>query len=162
MKVRILLISIFLGIFIFAQTQPAKAYTKSISGDPIGLIFGLFNVTYEFQTGPQNSMTIFGNYLFPTGWTALGLGASYRWYIVKEKKKKIIEGFSFGPKAMFSYWGSDVDDGGIGFSIGGEAAYKWVFGGFVVEPIVNLMIPVVKYYGNSVYFGLGVNLGYAW
>ena len=162
MKLRILLVSIIIGIFFFASVQPAKSYSNAISGDPIGLIFGLFNVTYEFQTGPQNSMTIFGSYFFPTGWTAIGLGASYRWYIVKEKKKKIIEGFSFGPKAVLSYWGSDVDDGGVGFSIGGEAAYKWIFGGFSVEPIVNLMIPFVRYYGGGVYAGIGVNLGYAW
>ena len=162
MKVRIFLIAIFLGILFFAQAQEAKAYSKAITADPISLIWGNFNVTYEFQTGPQNSLTILGSYYYPSGWSAIGLGASYRWYIVKEKKKKIIEGFSFGPKGILSFWSSSVEDGGVGFSLGAEAAYKWVFGGFAVEPIFSLMIPLVKYGTSGVYYGLGVNLGYAW
>ncbi len=162
MRLKTLLLSLLIGIFFLAEVQPAKSYSSSISGDPIALIFGYFNVTYEFQMSPTNSLTLFGSYFFPSDWTAIGLGASYRWYIVKEKKKKIIEGFGFGPKAVLSFWSSNIYDGGVGFSIGGEAAYKWVFGGFVVEPIVSLMIPLVKYYGSGVFAGIGVNLGYAW
>jgi len=163
MKYKILFTVLLAGMLLFAQPQKAKSYTKSISADPISLIFGMFNVTYEFQTAPQNSWTIFGSYYFPSSsWTVLGAGASYRWYLLNSKKTNIIEGFSFGPKAYISYWGSDISDGGVGFTIGGEAAYKWVFGGFTVEPIFNLLIPLVKYYGNSLNVGIGVNLGYAW
>ncbi len=164
MKLKILFVSMIVGIMLFVQVQPAKSYTKNIAGDPISLVWHFLNVTYEFQTGPQNSMTLYGSFFFPyAGWTSVGFGASYRWYLLQSKGNSIIKGFSFGPKATISYWGNDMSTGGVSFSLGGEAGYKWIFnGGFSVEPMFNIIIPFSSYYLSGVYVGLGVNLGYAW
>lgn len=167
MKYRIFLIALIMGLLIVPNLQSAPKYSNSLSANPIGLVFGVLNATYEWQTTPENSFTIFGSYWTLSDWSAWGFGASYRWYIVPQTGKKIIEGFSFGPRAELSYWDYLSTwynySGGLGISIGGEASYKWVFGGFVVEPQITLMINVVKVSGLSYPgFGTGVNLGYAW
>ncbi len=160
-------------IIIFSSTElsaqkkvtPVEKYSNGISANPIGLVFGFLNATYEFQTAPENSITISGYYWNFLGWTAYGFGGSYRFYIVKEEKKAIIEGFSFGPAASIGFWGyeSSLYSNATSFAIGGEAAYKWVWGGFMLEPNVQLMINVLNIEGLAYRsFGLGVNIGYAW
>jgi hypothetical protein len=157
------------ALLIFSATnlsaQKADKYTQAITANPIGLIFGYFNASYEFQVAPENTLTINGLYWGYSGWSAFGIGGSYRWYIVKEDKKKIIEGFGFGPTASLGFWNYENDgySGGTSLSIGGVASYKWVFGGFVVEPLLVLSFNLMTIEGlayNS--FGLGCNLGYAW
>ncbi len=161
-------------IIIFAMSLPSESYSagnyeNSISGDPISLIFGNINVTFEHQVMPQNSFTVFASYWSYFDWTAWGIGGSFRWYIVKEPGKRILEGFSFGPFLAVNFWSwggnTFLNDyaGGTTIAIGGEAAYKWVFSGFVVEPILRLAIPFGTLNGLSYRsFGIGCNLGYAW
>jgi len=148
---------------IFAATSASEAkggYSSAISGDALGLLFSNYlTITYEFTMSPQNSLSIFGTFYSSGGWDAFGVGASYRWYLIKSTGP-ILEGFSFGPKAGLSFWSGNGD--GTSFAAGGEAAYKWIFGGFVVEPILSLMIPFQTYGHSGVYWVLGCNLGYAW
>ncbi len=170
MKLKVFLASIilFLSLAFSNQSNAKEIYSNAISANPLGLAFGILNATYETLLSPQNSLTISGYYYsWAVDWAAYGLGGSYRWYIVKEQSKRIIEGFSFGPMASFSFWswrGIGTADGGATLSIGIEGAYKWVFGGFVVEPILTISFPVSRFSGAPSYqsYGLGVNLGYAW
>ena len=170
MKLKLIIATIILMLGLgFANPVNAKeVYSNAISANPLGLAFGILNATYETQLSVQNSLTISGYYYsWAVDWAAYGIGGSYRWYIVKEQGKRIIEGFSFGPMAAFSFWswrGTGTADGGSTLSIGIEGAYKWVFGGFVVEPILTISFPVSRFSGAPTYqsYGLGVNLGYAW
>ncbi|MGA2297257.1 MAG: hypothetical protein ABSG15_06905 [FCB group bacterium] len=163
-------IAIFALLIICSTNLWAQRYSHSISANPIGLVFGIFNATYEQQTAPINSFTVFGNYWSVLDWSAYGFGGSYRWYPhLFEDGKKPLEGFSVGPRADIGFWswtgfGSYSGYGGTSIAIGGEAAYKWVFGGFVVEPIIVLEINVSKVVGYTNYnaFAGGCNLGYAW
>ena len=149
------------------RTQ-AQAYSKSIGADPLGLAFGLFNATFESKISSTNSFTLFGSYWTYVDWSAYGFGGSYRWYFDLNDGKRPITGLSAGPFASVGFWTwggpSYIDySGGTSFAIGGEVAYKWVFGGFVVEPILRLALPVSKVNGlNYTSFGLGCTLGYAW
>lgn len=144
-----------------------KRYHQSIAANPLGLAFGLLNATYEHQVSANNTFTVSGYYWSFADWTAIGFGGSYRWYILKDGPSPI-EGFSFGPAVSFSSWDYGIDglsayDGGINLSIGAEAAYKWVFDGFVVEPIISLSFGILDIDGLSYRpLGAGVNLGYAW
>jgi len=160
MKFKFLLIAVVM-IFALTTAPDAKAgYSNAISGDALGLLFSHYlTVTYEFTMSPTNSLSLFGTFYSSGGWDAFGFGASYRWYIVKSSKQ-ILEGFSFGPKAGISFWSGDDD--GTSLAIGGEAAYKWIFGGFVVEPIISIMFPFKEYGHSGAYWVLGCNLGYAW
>lgn len=165
--VLLILFIVFSTMELSAQKRvtPVEKYSNGISANPIGLVFGFLNATYEFQVAPENSITISGYYWNFLGWTAYGLGGSYRFYIVKEETKRIIEGFSFGPAASVGFWGYETSlySNGTSLAIGGEAAYKWVWGGFMLEPNIQLMINVLNIEGLAYRsFGLGVNIGYAW
>jgi hypothetical protein len=175
MKLRTILIAFFFALLL---TPSLKAAGEKVSGaltiDPVALLFGPIYVTYEMQTDPQNSLSIHAFYDRGWwGWSGFGAGASYRWYIFdwyleKDKKQSPLKGFSFGPRATIGYysWSSDYSFldtyAGYGnklyFSIGAEAAYKWVFSGFVVEPIIRVMIPITSLGGYSGDY-MGVNLG---
>ncbi len=155
-----------------AQEKSGLNYGHVISANPIGLALGIFNATYEHRLSKTNSLTVSGYfYSYASSWAAYGVGGSYRWYLnVFEDGKKPIEGLSVGPAAVISFWSYDWDgygnspyDGGTSIAIGGEAAYKWIFGSFSVEPLFQLLISLVDISGLSYQsWGLGVNLGYAW
>jgi hypothetical protein len=152
--------------------QQTRNYDNAITANPLGLAFGIFNAQFEFQTSSNNSILIRGNYwtLFDN-WTAYGAGASYRWYVdAFDQSTTPISGFSFGPAVSFDFWSWDDDldifdyDGGTTVRLGAEANYKWVWGGFVLEPGINLMFSVsdVEGLGTISPFGLLFNIGYAW
>jgi len=154
----------------FAQEAAAKDYNQSIGVNPIGLIFGLVNVTYEQQLSAENSFTVNVNYWDFLGWTAFGFGGSYRWYLMQDQDKAL-KGLSFGPVVAVGFWSYDYDGfvlkdyaGGTSFAIGGEAAYKFIFNsGFTIEPIIQLTINVLDVSGLAYRsYSIGANLGYSW
>ncbi|MCO5252495.1 MAG: hypothetical protein M9949_13895 [Candidatus Kapabacteria bacterium] len=149
---------------LFAQ-RVVKNYNQSIGVNPIGLAFGFFNAKYEQQVSADNSFTVDALYWGFAGWSAFGVGGSYRWYLLQENDKAL-RGFSFGPAVSIGFWSFEnaTWGGGTSLGIGGEAAYKWVFeGGFVVEPYVSITFNALDLDGLSYRpFGMGVVLGYAW
>ena len=165
----ILSVAFILAIFVSSpQISTAAKYNQNIAANPLGLIFGILNVTYEQQIQPKNSFTVSGFfYSYDEDWTGGVIGGSYRFYLLQEDKRAI-EGFSFGPLAQIAFWsynGHAAYDGGSVFYIGGEAAYKWVFNkNFSVEPIFSLFFGLNQLTGLGGFqsYGLGVNLGYAW
>lgn len=162
-------------VAVFALSLPSKglmaqSYNNAISVNPIALAFGMFNATYESRLSAANSFTVSGYYWGYSSWKAYGFGGSYRWYLkLLQDNKKPLEGLSAGPAIAIGFWSWGGEtyfgayDGGTSIAIGGEAAYKWVFDGFVVEPILQFMFNVASITGLSYQpFGAGVNLGYAW
>lgn len=165
--IAVLLLAILSTANTFAQKK--VKYNQSISANPLGLLFGVFNANYEQQIAPKNSFTINGSYLSYQDWAAGSIGGSYRFYLLQEDVRAI-QGFSFGPMAQIAFWSwggpaSYSYEGGTVLYIGAEAAYKWVFsGGFMVEPILQLRFGVNQLEGLGGFssYALGVNLGYAW
>jgi len=148
---------------IYAQ-RVVKKYNQAITANPVALAFGLFNATYEKALSPQNSFTAGLNYWNYGGWTAFGVSASYRWYLFQEQDK-MIKGFGFGPMISLGQWGyeNNTYSNSTSFSIGAEASYKWIFDGFVVEPIAQINFNILSINGlNYRPFGIGINLGYGW
>jgi hypothetical protein len=167
-----------------AQTsgQTASSYSNAFSADPIRLLWGEFDASFEHKLSSSNSIVIFGDYWSLGGlWSAYGFGGSYRWYLnvtsVTGADKSALEGFNIGPIASIAFWswkGASFYDpygvlsnysGGTSFQIGASAAYKWVFGGgWFVEPNLSLLVNVGSITGFSGYnaFGFGGNFGYAW
>lgn len=180
MKLRIIL-PLFLLVAVFVSPAFSQKtigggssgggnYGQAISADPLDfLINDLINVTYEHRLGSDNSLTVFFQYYNPVEyWTGLGIGASYRWYFdIVKQGSRALEGFSFGPYGALTYWSFDDDyldyESEATLHVGIEVAYKWIFDGFVVEPIFKYGIPISKVTGLSYdYYGLGCNIGYAW
>lgn len=170
----------FLFLFVavallFGVPKTAKSYTNSLSTDVITLLNNrVFNIRYETVLSKTNSAVF--DLALDTKWenvVGFQVAGMYRWYLrdVFPVKTSGLEGFNLGAQLVLGgyVWDYPVSynhsekQTDFFFQIGGEAAYKWVFDGFQVEPRINLGIPLVKesYYSNF-YWTVGVNLGYAW
>ncbi|HRP02317.1 MAG TPA: hypothetical protein PLE30_06685 [Candidatus Kapabacteria bacterium] len=147
----------------YAQ-RVVKKYNQTITVNPIGLAFGLFNVTYEQALTPENSFTAGIVYWGYGGWTAFGASASYRWYLFQDDEK-MLKGLSFGPLVNLGMWSyeNNTYSSSTSLGVGAELAYKWIIDGFTVEPIAQLNFNVLSIDGLQYRpFGIGINLGYSW
>ncbi len=171
MKKIILFVFLFV-VFCSTSSLKVEAYTKSISTDLVQTLQNnLICINYETMLSARNSIqfsfVIDNNYSNVMGYRA---EANYRWYLrdVFPVRTTGIEGFNIGPYgAVGMYvWDNpytDRTESDFYFEIGGTVAYKWVFSGFQVEPLLKLSIPLVKEsYAKNFYWGFGVSLGYAW
>jgi len=113
----------------------------------------------------ENSITAGLRYSNYSGWSGIGITASYRWYVFQEQYK-MLKGLSFGPLVTLDFLSYETASfkNGTPLGVGGEFAYKWIFDGFVVEPIIQVHFSVISFDGSEKYrpFGLGINVGYAW
>jgi hypothetical protein len=170
LKLFVILLLAAFALSLPSKTLVAQSYNNAISVNPIALAWGMLNATYESRVAANNSFTVSGYYWGYSSWRAFGFGGSYRWYLkLLQDQKKPLEGLSAGPAIAIGFWSWDGDtyfggyDGGTSIAIGAEAAYKWVFDGFVVEPIIQIMFNVASISGLEYKpFGAGVNIGYAW
>lgn len=170
------LLALAIATLISFQSLSAQGtYKQAIAIDPLDfLLIGRLNATYEHQLSTENSLTVQFSYInYSDWWTAMAVGGSYRWYFptLFKDAKSPIEGFSAGPFARAEFWSwagpdnSFYDDYGndVSIVIGGEAAYKWIWGGWMVEPIVRLGFGLTSITGLGYdAYGGGVNVGYAW
>lgn len=160
----------FVGI---ADTSFAQQYKQAIMTDPLDLInTSRFNIRYEQMLTKKNSFTaelVYDyNYNNVHGFV---VGAAYRWYfrnLFPDVKTSGIEGLIVAPYARLGIYRHKLNtnnyDNDLGLEIGGEVAYKWVFGGFAVEPIIRLGIGATgpEYYNKGFHPWPGVSIGYAW
>lgn len=165
----IFIVAVFCN-FNFCNFNLFAAYNHAITTDPLDFInSGRVNVRYEHLFSKNNSGT--AELYFDTGddhYSGFLIGVSYRWYLreVFPIKTTALEGFAVGPFARMAFYtikhGAKDTDGSL--EIGGEVAYKWVFGGFAVEPIIRLGVPVVRpgYITAGFHAWPGVSIGYAW
>jgi hypothetical protein len=166
------------------QSQPANTgtnaiYTSAISADPIHLVFGWFDATYEYRLSVNNSILANGNYWGWNNWSGYGLTIAYRRYFSFSKggqlNKQALEGFSLGPMVGIAFWSWKGDaeynndgsqfTGGTSVQVGIAAAYKWIFnGGWFIEPnLLMLFNPVhPSHFAGFPQFDVGGNIGYAW
>jgi hypothetical protein len=175
MKTGLLKVLCIVGIAVFsfasvneshAQAR-ASAKTNVLSIDALGLIQnqGLV-VGYEWKSSTTNSWLLRAMFA-PTylNFRSFGFGAAYRFYIADSRA---LTGLSVAPAAEIIF----VQAPDLGYSdqflaIGGDAAYKWIFDQFSVEPELGVRIGIeIGKTGPSYWSGFqphfGVALGYAW
>lgn len=154
-----------------SQAAVNSSHEYALSVDPFDLLIGdALNLTFESKINNKNSFTLgFDYYHYNSNWSAIGFGASYRWYIDLFKEgKKGMNGFSVGPMAKVSWWTYDGNntnyDNSAYVVVGGECAYKWIFSsGWMIEPILRLGFGVNNVDGLDYSgWGAGINLGYTW
>lgn len=149
---------------IFAQAR-TSAKTQVISVDALGLVQrgGFITAQYEWKTAPTNSIHIRGIFSTYTTYTGFGVGGAYRFYIADSRA---LTGLSVAPVAhIFFYSSSALNKSTQVVSVGGEAAYKWIFDQFSVEPGIGLQIGFLGEdlpFLNTARFYGQVHLGYAW
>jgi len=166
------LLIIFVGA-VFCNLNLFAAYQSAITTDPLDLINShRFNIRYEHLLEKNNSITaefLFDNNYSDVESSGFLLGASYRWYLrdVFPIKTTALEGFAVGPFARLGFYNQKItvnSDNDFALEIGGEVIYKWVFGGFAVEPIIRIGFKALGpgYYSKGFYAWPGVSIGYAW
>lgn len=173
-----------------AQDKTGLNYGHVITVDPLFTATGpyanfhtnytriIFNIGYEHRLSKLNSFTVNTALHLVSNdeiYRIFSLGGSYRWYIdlfnnLLNDGKQPIEGLSVGPTAMIqlrvdnpdkNYVTTTTMDPEFDIGIGGEAAYKFIFSDFVVEPVIRLLIGLPDMTDFHV-FSLGLNVGYAW
>jgi hypothetical protein len=179
MKFKISILIIIAGLIIAiipGELSAAKtSYGEALTAEPVNfLLNNIFNIKYEQKLSNTNSFTagavLVSRSLSGGSWFGMGVNGSYRWYFdLFKTRKKLLQGFSVGPRASILYLSFDNDknfaalDGGTLFVIGGEAMYKWIWDSFVLETGIVLDFPIIGG-GDFTYdpFGINVSLGYAW
>lgn len=156
----------------YAQARPSPA-TSAISVDFVPLIY-TFPLTfqYEMKSDPVSSWILRLHY-WPglTGqYTGYGVGAAYRFYVADSRA---LTGLAVAPAADLFFFrqaqltgGTGSSRSAIGFDIGGDLSYKWIFDQFLVEPIFGLRFGIGGSNTPTTFTTIqpliGVNLGYAW
>ena len=156
---------------------PALAQRQVVGVDPLGLVVGVIDLTYERVRSPGSSVEVSGQIvsLRLEPWTVTGFGArvSYRLY----PRQQAPHGFFYGPFATGASIRVAFDDGstreetsGTVFAVGALAGYQWVTeGGFAVNVLAQVGATMGRLSAagreapvQSVASGVGLMLGYAW
>ncbi len=139
----------------FFSPLAAAEKTRSISTNPLGLIFGAFNATYQHGIGPGNA-TVGASYysftLLDTTISGFGVSGGYR-YHWKSKDASITGPFagpvlSLGSLSMkTSYIGlngtEELKGSTTFFEIGAIAGYQWVWSSFTTALYGGYSVGVV-------------------
>lgn len=162
-----------LKIYCFSAEKRDLDYVDAFTVNPFGLLFGIFNIQYQYKIKDKESLTVGGFYWeSSTGdwkWSGLAAGFTYRFNL----SKKGLTGFSVGPTAGALYVSADYKTTSgttIFFSPGGELGYQWIWDGFTLDlntgikyNIGNLAIGDKDFlYKGLNWSGLAVNIGWAW
>jgi hypothetical protein len=175
MKIRLCSIVILLavsGLFFAPErgyAQRASAYNNNISVDVIDqLINNTISVQYEFKSTSTTSIAVRGEYVTAVlGSSAFGVGGEWRFYIADSRA---LSGLNVGPAAdLYFFKNNGLGKKNVVFSVGGDAAYKFFFDQFTVEPFLGArlgftgsdVIPGVTNF-TTVHLIGGIYLGWAW
>jgi len=156
-----------------------NAQKNVIKADPVGLIFGIANASYENAIKDNQSLTFSGLYYhYPDNGDRIdlkgfGLGATYNFYFSKDKDAP--RGFHAGPGLGYSFLNYSkkliADEFGIEelkystFNLSANAGYQWILGEHFA---IDLTAQYYYFLGETISgidksnFTLGVGLGYAW
>lgn len=157
-----------LVIIVLISFTFGKAQTNVVKVNPVGIAFGIANAGYEITIADKQSVTISGTYFKESGDKSIedviGYGAviDYNFYFSSEKNAPI--GFHVGPGAGVFFLSDDIDNVSV-FYLNGTAGHQWVlwehfavdlFAQFSYFTQTNLSAI------NSINYGIGLSIGYAW
>lgn len=121
---------IFLVIALFTFSL-ANAQSNVVKVNPVGMIFGVFNATFEHAINENNSVLVGAQYF---NWgnlsmSGLGVQGGYRFYFSKNNDAP--EGIFASPFVSLSSVTYNPDglekETSFGISAGGKAGYQWLF-----------------------------------
>lgn len=158
----------------------ASGRDQAVTANPVGLLFGLANVTYEHSLRRDNSWLAgvsFANFgVVGNSFTAIGAVGAYRFWFDSRRR---LNGFYLGPELQvltvnwnYRVTNTDYNASGVMFGGGGQGGHQWVFNnGFVLNLGASLGYlagsvasnvtgaPTLGFGGN--YVGLNFGLGVA-
>jgi hypothetical protein len=141
-----------------AQARPSP-YTNDISVGLISLLepLGYVSLQYEWKAAITNSWVVRA-YLpkADEGYSGFGVGGAYKFFIADSRA---LTGLSVAPAAeIFFLSNSGTSRSATPILIGGDVAYKWIFGQFSVEPIAYVRIGILSGTGPAAYSGVGAGI----
>lgn len=163
-KILFVLVLSFVSLMATAQTQTVKL-------NPLGVVFGLYNASYESALSDKGSYQVGANFysykLFEQKTTGFGVEGGYRHYF-----REVLKGPYVFPRVGFAQNSTKVNGESASFSqanIGATIGWQWLFGsGFVFDLGVgygyNFVIVKADSITNDYNRGLprfGFSLGYA-
>ncbi|WP_408955137.1 DUF3575 domain-containing protein [Natroniella sp. ANB-PHB2] len=155
---------------VFAEEVEEITYSSVVTANPLGVLFGLFNASYEqplhFSTSYQVGGSFYSYEIGDLKWSGFGVDGSYRMYA-----DQALNGLYYGPVAGLS--SSSIEDSfekesGLSFRVGGVAGRQWIMGdGFAIDLNLGAVYSIsnVELDGETVSgFSptLRLNIGYAW
>jgi hypothetical protein len=116
----------------------ARARERTLTFNPLAILFGVFNAEYEQALGPNMSMFVGPSLIYlsalDTSVLGLGLTGGLRYFVGSGRAPK---GFWVGPQVGLSYVSLTANDttvAGAAIGVGGLLGYTWLFNsGFVVS-----------------------------
>ncbi|MEP7233868.1 MAG: hypothetical protein ABI778_01110 [Ignavibacteriota bacterium] len=174
----LLVVGLVLGSIVIpksAYSQRASANNNDIAIDFINfLVNNTFTAQYEFKSTPTSSFLLRAQYVSisnnaESGVTsAFGAGLGWRFYILDNRA---LSGLSIAPVVdLFFFKNNTLGKSNVVFSLGADAAYKFFFGQFTIEPTLgarNGFVPSNDIApGENTFSGIypvvAIYLGYAW
>ena len=153
-------------------------YSGVLTANPIGLLFGALNASYEIPLSNQNSFSIIGSYWgFKIGdysSSAIGAGADYRFYFEPTCPTSVYWGPTASIMIASTSYKSPLTNktetgGGVVLYPGAEIGYQWILdNGFAIDVggMLGVYLGSISVGGGSggfsgVGFGVKLGLGYA-
>jgi hypothetical protein len=110
----------------------AQTKTNMLSTNPLGIIFGVFNLEYQKAIGPKNALGISAVYWNPPAVDISVIGGAVSFNIYS---KKAFHGFFVKPAVNvgFASWKwvdinmVETDESGVSFGLGAVAGYRWLW-----------------------------------
>lgn len=117
-----------------AKRKSSGARTQDITANPLGLVYGLANVTYEKALSNENSWLVSGLFtsrgVVGSNLTIFGASGAYRWWF----DETMLTGWYAGPEVLVTSinWSYEVlstkySASGLMFGGGGQGGYQWIF-----------------------------------
>lgn len=122
----LLIIALFVFSFSYSQNGP-----NIVKVNPLGLVFGSFNATFEHALNESSSFEVGANYFNWSNLDLAGYGAevAYRFYFSKNNEAP--EGIFASPflsvNGLTYTYDGDSEDSSFGFGGGVKAGYQWVW-----------------------------------
>ncbi len=152
------------GVASTSYAQPSNC----LAIDPLALVQNnLLEAQYEFSLDEASSLAIRGEFITKGSYThdysAVGFGGEWRFYVTSDHA---VKGLNVGPAAdIYFFNNTTFNKSSTILAIGGDAAYKFLFGGLAIEPQVSLRIGMlgdeIPNYKTTYFYG-SIYFGYAW
>jgi hypothetical protein len=156
-------------------SQRASSRTNDIAIDFVDyLVWNTFSGQLEIKLNPTSSLLLRAEYVIKStttsatngNTTAFGFGAGWRFYILDSRA---LSGFSAAPVADIFFFKNLIRNNVL-ISVGGDAAYKFFFDQFTIEPTLGLrfgitpggQLPEGESSFTGIYPVVNLYLGWAW
>jgi len=158
---------LLIAIAIFAFSFTSNAQTSVVKINPLGMVFGYFNASYETLVTESSSVEVGGGFMSILGYTGYNVSGKYKIYFLESQEAP--RGLYAAPVLGYSGLSGKNYNGGGFLTAGAIAGYQFIFGGgdtgFALDLNAGLKYSAIKTsvagLGGGVGATFGLSIGYA-